>query len=228
MGCCIFFAFECVATIVMVVSQLKTLPFIHPVQNAFVVGVLLDFPFVGVLPILCHYVPNAAAIYLVCTIASFILCVVLGRVIVNQRIKTILGHFAKLTPTDDEEEDHGVDPLSAAFMSSSEPVSFERLGLSGEHDLSLHLRIGFLFNQQEVCNQSYIKWAINQNTRSQLIFSACQVSYALMNDGRMLNTLEQLCSKLGSAAFNWRSFVVLFFVSVAFLPGSGNLALFPK
>ena len=210
-GCCLFFAFETVASIALIVLAARTLPFIHPVQNAFVVGVLLDCPFAGLVPLLSHYLPNIVGIYALCTIASFFICLVCGRLIVNHRIRTVLNNFAKLNQPDDDDEDSTIDPLSAAFMQpATDAVNFDKMGLSGEHALALHLRVGFLFNQQEVCNQSYIKWAISQNTRSSLILSACQVSYALMSDGRMLNTLEQLCQKLGSAAFNWRSFVVLF------------------
>ena len=188
------------------------LPYIHPRANSIVLSSSFSGPFCALIPLICYYQPNGAGISLLALIVLIVILFFVGRYAINLRIKYVLNNFARLQETNANDEKSELDPLSAAFMQldPTRAVDFAKLGLKGEKDFSLYLRVGFLFNQQEVINHLFIKWTTDQNIKADLVLSACQVSYALQNDVRMLNTLEQLSHKLGSAPFNSRSFVILF------------------
>lgn len=201
-----------VETVIVSLYLVARLPYIHPTANSIVLGCSLSGPFCSLLPVITYYQKRGAAIALVPLIVIIVIMFFLARFIINYRMKTIMLHFAKLQETTGEEDKAQLDPLSAAFMqlNPTHAVDFAKLGLKGEKDFSLYLRVGFLFNQPEVTNNLFIKWTTDQNLKADLILSACQVSYALQNDVRMLNTLEQMCHKIGSAPYNYKSFVILF------------------
>ncbi|OHT03469.1 Adenylate and Guanylate cyclase catalytic domain containing protein [Tritrichomonas foetus] len=212
-GCTI--AFAVLVTAIgssFIVFLLLRLPYIHPRANAVVLASAFSGPFCSLIPMISYYQKSGAAIALLALVVLIMIMFFLAKIVINFRMKKILDNFARLQETNPDEDKSELDPLSAAFMqlNPTRAVDFAKLGLKGEKDFSLYLRIGFLFNQQEVCNHLFIKWTTDQNIKADLVLSACQVSYALQSDVRMLNTLEQLCHKLGSAPFNSRSFVILF------------------
>lgn len=189
------------------------LPYVSPTTNATVFSSALAGPFMAVTPVIGCYLPGAMLYLLIIQIVLIVILMYAGRFIINERLKYIMRKFDVLHEKDDDNEDQSeFDPLSAAFQTANpvRAICFPKLNLKSEKKLSLALRVGYLFKQEEVENQLYIKWAIEQNSKADIILSSCQVSYSLQNDVRMLNTLEQLCHKLGSAPFNSQSFVVLF------------------
>ena len=207
----VYFIFITAISVFLSIMIILRLPYIHPKANSVVLLASISSPFCSLFPIISYYQKNSVIGLLVLVVLIIILFFV-SRLIINYRIHCIMSNFAKLSEIDPDDVRAELDPLSAAIMqlNPTRTVDFAKLNLNNEKDLSLYLRIGFLFNQQEVNNNLFIKWATDQNIKADLVLSACQVSYALQNDIRMLNTLEQLCHKLGSSPFNSHSFIIMF------------------
>ncbi|OHS98232.1 Adenylate and Guanylate cyclase catalytic domain containing protein [Tritrichomonas foetus] len=186
------------------------LPYIRPQTNCIVLAAAFSAPFCSILPLISHYVHSGDAIGLAVVIIIVILNLIICRALVNHRIKKILFKFDILQ--EEEEDATDLDPLRSAFIQLIPPqeADFSLLNIKGAAELSLYLRIGYLFGQQDVNNQNFIKWALDQNSKTDLILSACQISYSIQNNVRILNTLEQCCHKLSNAPYNYRSFVILF------------------
>lgn len=190
------------------------MPFMWPKVNALVVmAAFSGYPF-SFFPLVSYYIPKHAQYY-------FLVCVVLvpatfymGKFMVSYQCKRVLKTFNTMHDEIENEgsEDGNLDPLSAAILNLNKTtnVDFVKLGISGDRLLSLYMRIGYWFNVPEVEDQTYIKWSIDQCLKADLLLSACQVSLALQNDNRMLNSLSVQVSKLSSGPYNTKSFAILF------------------
>ena len=209
----LFGAAACICAILFGIYMWYALPYIYPKSNVILVSAaIISIPF-SWFPIINYEFPNASAYYFIASIIFIIPSYFLAKFVVSRRIVKIIDQFNEMRASEeDSDEETKMDPLSAAIMhlNKTRNVDFFKLKISGETQLSLYLRVGFLFNVVEVEDQTFIKWCTDQTIKADLLLSACQVSYALQNDIRMLNNLEQHVNKLSSGPFNCRSFAILF------------------
>lgn len=207
---CVLISFLALSFAVIIFDSL---PYVTPNSNAIVLSAALSAPFLSSMPIFAYYTADYLVYALLAVIVILIIMFIAGRFIINARLKAIYYRFNILhDEEEDQDEVDDLDPLSLAYNQphTFQKANFAKLGITNEKTISLYMRVGFLLNQQEVENQSYIKWAIDQNSKSDVVLSACQISFSLQNNIQMLNTLEQFCHKLGSAPFNYKSFIILF------------------
>lgn len=183
-------------------------------MNAFVMSTAFSSSMVSFFPIVTYYANFLTPFYFIAAIILNLVNYFLCKKIVAFRCRRILQKFADIHNNSETEGDDEMklDPLSAAILhlNKTTNVDFLKMGISGDRNLSLYLRIGFLFNVPEVEDQTFIKWCTDQCVKADLLLSACQISYALQNDNRMLNSLTVQVSKLSSGPFNTKSFAMLF------------------
>lgn len=186
------------------------IPFIYPLCNVLMIFTCFSMPFCAALPIVAYHAMPYLNYALIGVIVMLIVMFFVTRAILGARMKKIMVNFATLQNCDEDGEN--VDSMTAAMMqiNPTRRVDFEKLNLKNDKEMSLYLRVGFLFNQQEVVNGLFIKWATDQSAKADLILSACQVSYAVQAESRLMTTLEQNCQKMGGAPYNTKSFVLLF------------------
>ena len=194
-------------------NVLRILPAVAPKYNAVIIWAALASLPLTLFPLVSYYTEKYALYYFIGCIIFIPIAYFIAKKLVTIRCRRIIDAFTGMRESEDEEgEDNNLDPLSAAILhlNQNTNVDFLKLNISGEHQISLYLRVGFLFHIPEVEDQSFIKWSIDQTVKADLLLSACQISYALKNDFRMLNSLSVHVDKLSSGPFNSRSFALLF------------------
>lgn len=190
-----------------------TIPAIALKYNAVLLSTAFSAVPFSYFPLVAHYASKYSPYYFLACMLFIPGAYQLAKFLISSRCKMIVNAFNNMRATEEQEDnDSNLDPLSAAILhlNKTTNVDFLKMGISGEHTLALYLRIGFLFDVPEVEDQSFIKWCTDQTLKSDLLLSACQVSYALQNDVRMLNSLSTSVQKLSSGPFNTRSFAMLF------------------
>ena len=209
----IFAGVVIILSVYLTVDTYLFLPYIRPKSNAIIISASIStIPF-SLFPLINNQVPSAGALYFIACIAFVIIAYIIAKLLINRQIYNIIDQFNLMrSEEEDNEDDTRMDPLSAAIMhlNKTRNNDFYKLGISGESKISLYLRIGFLFNVPEVEDQTFIKWCTDQTIKADVLLSACQVSYALQSDMRMLNNLEQYVNKLSSGPYNSKSFAILF------------------
>lgn len=208
-----FILVDCLA-IFFAVQVLYSLPGIAPIYNVIIIFAAVESVPLTFFPLVAHYSDKISPIYFIVCIMLSPIAYFIAKTLVSVRCRKVVDAFANMRELQENEEDDSqqLDPLSAAILNLNKTanIDFLKLNITGDHAISLYLRLGFLFNVPEVEDQSFIKWATDQTVKADLVLSACQVSYALQNDVRMLNTLSVHCAKLSAGPFNSRSFALLF------------------
>ena len=200
----------CVLGIVFAVKITYSLPYIHPTANSIILSSALCAPFCGICPTLACYIPEGMAYYLILIVVIIIISVFVGRLIINIRMNKIISRFAALKDHEDTEDHHGNLVLAMMRQHVNPNVNFELLNIRSDSDISLLIRIGFLFNNAYVTNSQLIAYGIQFTGKADFIFSSIQVALELQNDIMLLTNLHQHAIRVTKGPFNSVAFTELY------------------
>jgi len=190
----------------------KSLPYVLPSPNALFITVFIISIVISSGPLVFfHFSSIGLSFYVSVLIATPIIYYV-SRFIVSSRVSNIIARFKSLhyLPDDENKEDNifGLNLLNPP--AEQVKVDYDDLGLTEPSSISLYMRIGFMFNVEDINNLRFVQWATNSFSQGEVVLPAIQIAYSIQIDMRYLNELQKLVPNISGRPSNLSSFISLF------------------
>lgn len=207
----VFLCIEIGITVFSLVMIIRSLPFLKPLVNVLYFVIFVGSCLFAFLPLL-HAVTSKLnsgwmeLVFLILLIPVWII----GREVVKKIIRQSVSRFEECRER--EENPSATDPLLPYhFLNAVErSCDFSNFLQCNYTQVSLHMRIGCLFEIPEVTDQGFPKWCFDTGVNNgPLMLAICQVEYLVGKDLTHLGIVEQACQAYTNASLNVGSFLVL-------------------
>ena len=198
--------------IVSVIVIVRSLPFLKPLVNVLYMTILGGSGLVAFLPLL-HAVTsklNSGLMELV-VLVLLIPVLIIAREVIKRVIKGAVARFENCRSDPDLDIPTAERLLPYTFLPSSDnSADFSSFLECNYRQVSLYMRIGYLFDIPEVIDQGFPKWCFETGVNNgPLILAICQVEYLIGKDLNHIGIVEQACQSYTKASLNVTSFLVL-------------------
>ena len=189
---------------------IRDLPYVQPVPNALLISIFLESLVLALNPILAHFLVDYYTIILIIDIVLFILFIFVGRWIVSGRLYHVYGSFEYLHYEPQEEEEEKNDYLGLIQPQKPKaPVDYTQLGDLSVAETSLFMRVGYMYNIEDINDLGFVKYAVAQFSAPEIVFSAAQIAYAVQTNLIYIGEIQKVCQTTSNNLHNSSQFITI-------------------
>ena len=204
-----FFIIISIISLIFIFYIFRKLPFLLPSPNAFYITIFLTSIYLSAGPMIYYYYSIYSSYFYLFLIFLFPIFYYIGRLLISNKIKSILLHFRSLRPSEEINRDgFGLNLLNP--QKENVKIDYDELNLEYPSIVSLYMRIGYMFNNEDVNNLKFVQWSTNSFSQGEVILPACQISYSLQIDMRYMNELQKTAPNISGRTNNLSVFLEIF------------------
>lgn len=197
-GTIVFPAVVLVTAVISVVFLIRNLPFINPSPCSLFITIYIQCFVFSINPFISRFISKSITFIFVIDLIILVILYFIGRLIVSKRTKSVASVLHGLHYEENEEEDQQELYALIAESKPKKQVDYTVLNIKRPYTAGLLMRVGFLYNIEDVTSLDFIKFVCNQFTDARLYFSAAQIAYALQTNLIYIAEVQKLCSSSGS------------------------------
>lgn len=206
-GTIIFLGVVCAISIFAIFWLIRNLPFIQPATCSMYVTVFMQCIIFSINPLLSYFLKSNISFIFVFDILGFIIIFFISRCIVARRSLSVVKVFNSLY-TDHEESESELITLMAE-RNDRKKVDYSLLGLKYPYTVSLMMRVGYLYQMDDVTSLDFIKYAVDNFNNARIYYCAAQIAYELQTNLIYIGEVQKMCTST-SAIPNSQTFIKLF------------------
>lgn len=208
-GAIVFIGIVLLICTLVLFSLIRNLPFFNPSVCAFYITIFLECFALSINPLLSHFMNSNITFVFVIDVIAFIVFYFITRWIVARRSQSVVNVFKNLYfDPEQEEEDQKELYALVAEQKPKKQIDYAILGIKRPYMASLMMRIGFLYQVEDITSLDFIKYALGEFTDPNIYFSAAQIVYSLQTNLIYIGEVQKACAAISSIR-NSHTFVQL-------------------